>query len=106
MDISQLSQLLEFTEAYAWADQYAATPEDYREEFGLVVENLGSAVVLAMPANEDTFFNRVIGLHILNYFSSYFIVWGLRYVSVRQSHSAGPKRKRASHHALSGICGK
>ena len=46
----------------AWADQYSATPEEYRKEFGLIVENLGSAVVLAMPENEDIFFNRVIGL--------------------------------------------
>jgi hypothetical protein len=62
MDISQFSQMLEFSEAYAWADQYSATPEEYRKEFGLIVENLGSAVVLAMPENEDIFFNRVIGL--------------------------------------------
>lgn len=62
MENFQLSQLLEFTEAYAWADQYWATPDEYREHFGLVVENLGSAVVLCMAASDDIFFNRVIGL--------------------------------------------
>ena len=57
-------RLVEFSEAYAWADHFFAAPEEFKSDFGLHVDDLGSAVVLVMSRLEEPFFNRVIGLGI------------------------------------------
>jgi hypothetical protein len=57
-------QLVEFGEAYAWADHFFAAPDEFKSYLGLQVEDLGSAVVLVMSGLEEPFINRLIGLGI------------------------------------------
>lgn len=58
MDLTQLAELVEWGEAEAYADMFAAAPP----EWGLHVERRGSAVALVAPPIDVMLFNRVLGL--------------------------------------------
>ena len=61
MDSTQLAELVEFGEAEAYADMFAAAPADW----GLCVERLGSAIALVAPPINTMLFNRVLGLGVI-----------------------------------------
>lgn len=58
MDPTQLAELVEFGEAEAYADMFAAAPL----EWGLHVERWGSVIALVAPPIDVMLFNRVLGL--------------------------------------------
>ncbi len=60
MDSTQLAELVEFGEAEAYADMFAAAPA----EWSLCVERLGSALALVAPPIDTLLFNRVMGLGV------------------------------------------
>jgi hypothetical protein len=57
MDATQLAELVEWGEAEAYADMFAAAPV----EWGLRVERLGPAIALVAPPIDTLLFNRVLG---------------------------------------------
>jgi len=58
MDPIQLAELVEWAEAEAFADMFAAAPADW----GLRVERWQSAIALVAPPIDVMLFNRVLGL--------------------------------------------
>ena len=58
MDPMQLAELVEWGEAEAYADMFAAAPA----EWGLQVERVGSTLALIAPPIDALLFNRVLGL--------------------------------------------
>ena len=62
MDSTQFTELVEFGEAEAYADMFAAAPADW----GLCVERLGSAIALVAPPINTMLFNRVLGLGVID----------------------------------------
>jgi GNAT superfamily N-acetyltransferase len=60
MDAIQVAELVEFGEAEAYADMFAAAPV----EWNLRVERLDSALVLVAPFIDTLLFNRVLGLGV------------------------------------------
>lgn len=61
-DEAELSALAEHIESRAWMDLFAAAPQWLSRDGGLVVEQVGGAVMLASPRVDHTLFNRTIGL--------------------------------------------
>lgn len=57
---NQIARIVEFGEAEAYADLFAAAPP----EWGCRVERVGSAYVLINPTLPVILFNRVIGLGV------------------------------------------
>ncbi|MBI3243339.1 MAG: hypothetical protein HYZ49_13700 [Chloroflexi bacterium] len=62
MTPEEIARLVEFGEAEAYADFYAATPADYAAQFGINVQRLGSGFVFTTAAFDIPLFNRVVGL--------------------------------------------
>jgi hypothetical protein len=58
LPLRELAQLVEFGEANAYVDLFAAAPPDW----GFIVERVGSAVLLLAAQAPILLFNRVIGL--------------------------------------------
>lgn len=59
-----MAEMVEYGEADAWADYFAAAPAEVARPLGLRAERYGGAVLLMMPGHDDLFFNRVVGLGI------------------------------------------
>jgi hypothetical protein len=57
--------MAEFVEACAWEDHFLAAPEYISWEQGLHIDRLGSAIVLSLTRSDDPFFNRVLGLGLV-----------------------------------------
>jgi hypothetical protein len=68
IDTSPVSQAeaaaIERAEALAWADLYAAAPEDWAERVGLGTRWLGGALVLSWAATGRRYFSRTLGLGV------------------------------------------
>lgn len=62
MTPEEVARIVEFGEAEAYADLYAATPADYAAQFGIGARRLGSALVFTAAAFDIPLFNRVVGL--------------------------------------------
>jgi GNAT superfamily N-acetyltransferase len=98
MNQEEIARLVEFGEGCAWENFFSTAPDDYRSELGLHVDHLGSAIVLSMPGVEDTFFNRIIGLGLvesvtegmLDELMSFIHGVGSKYFMVNLSPSAHP----------------
>ena len=95
---TELARMGEFAEGCAWEDHYLAAPEYIRWEQGLHIDHLGSAIVLSLPRSEDHFYNRVIGLglvepvseEMLDELTAYIFDTGTRFFSVQISPAAQP----------------
>ncbi len=62
LSATEITRLVEFGEAEAYADLYAATPAAYAAQFGIGARRLGSALVLTAAGFDIPLFNRVVGL--------------------------------------------
>jgi hypothetical protein len=57
---------IEAAEAGAWADLYAAAPAGWAEASGIGAQEVGGALVLRWAATGRRYFNRAIGLGVVN----------------------------------------
>ena len=57
-------ELLELSEADAWANYYQSAPSGFSQEFNLVAERIGSTWVTMIPKLDWPFFNRIVGLGV------------------------------------------
>lgn len=62
MTPEEISRMVEYAEADAWADFFLAAPEDFRAEHGLQIERAFGSTILFSQSFDDSFFNRVLGL--------------------------------------------
>jgi hypothetical protein len=98
LSLNELARMGEFTEGCVWEDHYLAAPEYIGWEQGLHIDHLGSAIVLSLPRSEDPFYNRVIGLglvepvneEMLDELTAYIFDTGTRFFIVHISPSVQP----------------
>lgn len=62
--LDEVARLVESAEAAAWWEYFAAAPGEFCAQYGLLARVFGTARLLALPALDAPFYNRVVGLGV------------------------------------------